>query len=356
MKKGILNICGVLLGVILIIGSFVCASAAAPTPAPITPKAKLDQLYQAAKAEGKIVQWGPQSADHVKAMGKKFNERYPGIALEYFELVSGDIVTRIVAEVQAGRCSVDVLHTASAFTLPIAERGWFVPYDLADVFNVNPNSMLFNGTTLVWFHGDYPLAYNTKLVRREDLPKNWNDLLDPKWMGKIAVAQQGFGIGHLGIEWGEAKLMAYIDKLMAQKPLRIKGGPATFHAIATGEAAIGIGGQAFHAETEARKGAPVSYIYLDPTAVIQNSVGLLKQALHPNAGKLWMGFLASPEGQRIWEGVGFAANLKPGSGSKAADELAKVNTKLVWIDNPENIPLYGKYLDLISARLMGVVK
>jgi iron(III) transport system substrate-binding protein len=150
-------------------------------------------------------------------------------------------------------------------------------------------------------------AYNTQLIPRGKQPKNWNDLLDPKYVGKIAVSSGASTSGGAGLvgdilhDMGEQKGMAYLRKLAAQKVALIASSARTVtDQVMQGEYAVGLMMSTNQPVSSAAQGAPVDWIKWSPSISAPNGAALLKDAPHPNAGKLLLEFLVSVEGQKLF--------------------------------------------------------
>ena len=152
-------------------------------------------------------------------------------------------------------------------------------------------------------------AYNTDLVKKGSEPKTWEDFLDPKWRGKFAWSSSMSAAGAPGFiatvlrEYGEEKGMAYLRRLAEQKIVSIDGaGRAVTDQVIAGEYAIGLHIFNNQPAMMARAGAPVAALPIMPATATLNTVSLLAGAPHPAAGKLFLDFLLSGEGQTVVAG------------------------------------------------------
>src|SRR5215475_11031107 len=166
------------------------AGAAVPPPTAVTAA-----LIDAARKEGKVV-WYSGALDLAIAerFGKAFEAKYPGIAVRVERSGSERIYQRIGQEKQSGIHTVDVVNSADgAHFLEWKKNGWLAPYvteDLAEHFSAEHRDN--DGTFATLAFWVTTIGYNTKLVKPEDAPKSFVDLLDPKWKGKIVKAHPGF--------------------------------------------------------------------------------------------------------------------------------------------------------------------
>jgi iron(III) transport system substrate-binding protein len=323
----------------------------------------LQALYEAAKAEGEVAFWGPSDPDEMTQLTAAFNKRFPGIKVKPFEITAGQLTQRIVTEGQAGRISADAAQGGVSTINPLLERNLIQGYnDWGKLFQgkelaINPKGILFNGKVLIWYNLSHPIGYNTNLMRREEVPKTWEDLLNPKWKdGKILVEARAKAFGDLGKKWGEQKMVDYVRKIAAQKPIFSKGGTNTLQQLAAGEAPLAIGVYGYKVIWYARdKKAPIDFI--DTTSPIGcNTTGAfaVKGAKHPNAAKLFTGWLVTPEALKIMEMASFKGPLIPGSETAEYKRYMKNNVELL-IETPETAKL-SEILEKKSSEALGAIR
>jgi iron(III) transport system substrate-binding protein len=151
----------------------------------------------------------------------------------------------------------------------------------------------------------FSIAYNTKQVPADRVPKTYEDLADPRWQGKMAWPYANTGrylfMINLRLAWGEEKAMAYFRKLSAQKIINFASGSARtlVDRVIAGEYPIAINIYAHHPLISAGKGAPVNAQLMDPVPSASGSLTVLKGAKHPHAAMLLSDFILSREGQEI---------------------------------------------------------
>lgn len=155
-------------------------------------------------------------------------------------------------------------------------------------------------------------AVNTELVKPADEPKSLEDLLDPKWKGKIAwtgemtiAGPPGF-IGSVLNAYGEEKGMAYLEKLGAQKIATVPSNSrVVLDQVIAGQYAIGLVTYNHHSAISIAKGAPVKWLPVNPAIGAMAREVLLKGGPHPNGAKLLINYLLSPEGQKVIQEAGY---------------------------------------------------
>ena len=163
--------------------------AQAPAAQAITPA-----LVEAAKKEGKLAFYTAMDLAFAQRLGKTFEAKFPGISVRVERSGAERVFTRIGQEYTANIRAVDVANTADAAHCIVWTRnGWLEPYmpeEVAKYYDkayYDPNGLFVVTRILV-----SPLAYNTNLVKKEDAPKSFADLLDPKWAGKLVKAHPAY--------------------------------------------------------------------------------------------------------------------------------------------------------------------
>ncbi len=238
-------------------------------------------------------------------MADAFEKKY-GIKVNYVRQDSSDTILRITNEAQAGRVSADMFD-ASTGIAALKKAGVLAQYRPASAAKFTQETVdpegYWTGLNIFAIIG----AYNTELVPKGGEPKTWDDLLDPKWRGgKIAwstsVSSQGGPsfVGTVLAEYGEARGMDYLRKLAGQKITNIDAASrSVLDQVIAGEYPLMLQVSDNQPVTSAAAGAPVASLEFNPSTGTLNAMGVLKGAPHPNAGKLFVDFLASPEGQKV---------------------------------------------------------
>lgn len=295
-------------------------------------------LYDAAKKEGEVVWYTSLIVNQaVRPLVEAFNKKYPGITVKYVRADSGPTAIKIINEAQAGRPQSDVFDGIDS-TPPLLNAGLvepFVPSE-ADKYPAELKDPGGRWRALVLYF--LTPAINTQQVSKNDVPKTPQDLLDAKWKGKIAwstVPASGSGVyvGSVLQTMGENKGMAFLRALAKQDIINVDAtNRAILDQVIYGQYAMALSIFNHHAVLSAQKGAPVEWLKLDPISAPMHSVGLTKNAPHPNAGKLLIDFLTSEEGQKTLADVEYipampsvaakTPSVKPESGGFKANVLS----------------------------------
>jgi len=287
-------------------------------------------LIEGAKKEGKVSFYTGLIVDQVvRPVKDAFEKEYPFLQVEFFRGNADRLAQKMLAEYQAKRYEVDIVSGSSAATIlqragvmqrfyspPIAEY----PRELKD-----PNG--FWGSTNVYF---MTLGYNTKMVKANELPKSYEDLLNPRWKGQMMWStSRGSGapqfIGNIFLTMGQEAGKAYLQKLKQQNIAKSTASARQIlDLVIAGEYPMAIQIFNHHAYISKTAGAPVDWQPLEPVTATINSIGLAKNAPHPHASMLFLDFVLSKKGQKVFQAANYLpahpeipalqADLKPGGG------------------------------------------
>ncbi|NIO69032.1 MAG: extracellular solute-binding protein, partial [Anaerolineae bacterium] len=160
---------------------------AAPTDTPVPPEPP--SLEEAAKEEGALMVYTSMNIDDLEPILAKFMEKYPFIKAEYYRASGEDVLAKASTEAKAGQHFADVLEGADLQIFQAVKEGLVAPYVSPEVAAYPEGASDPNGMWTVSRVNAVVIAYNTELVKPEEAPKSYEDLLDPKWQGKIGVEQ-----------------------------------------------------------------------------------------------------------------------------------------------------------------------
>jgi iron(III) transport system substrate-binding protein len=203
-------------------------------------------------------------------------------------------------ELQANKVSFDIFDVSGEEIPPFKAANILMPIDWTKYYNIR-TEMTDPDKLFIAYGGSVKVvAYNTNLVKKEDLPKTWDDLLDPKWKGKLVVDSRPKSFLHLMPAWGEQKVLDYLKKLADNKPQYRRGQSESIQLMAAGDIAI-IAGSYYHSVKLVKdKGAPIDVVLLDPVPVSMSFMTIAKATPHPNAAKLFLGWMAT-EGEKYYD-------------------------------------------------------
>lgn len=312
--------------VIFLTGVFFLSSSIVQAETPMTPLEK--KLYEAAKKEGKLIYWDSMSLRDTAKFTKAFNARYPGIEIVYYEANAVDSDQKYFLERKAGRTPVDVSHVD--WYLKYRQEGYLA--DLSDIIKDTnfPQSCVSPNSDAVGLHHTVKaVAYNTNLVAKEDIPRSWEDLLNPKWKGKIAMNWELEIFCFQTPTWGEGNITAFLKKLRGQDPIFTKGVTKSMTLLGAGEFPVATDASLGVIIKLQRKGLPLAIAPINPLVSKFAPHVLVNDAPHPNAGRLFMRWLMSSEGQILTDKIRLKGNPIPGSGTIQAKAIEELGVKLL---------------------------
>lgn len=275
-------------------------------------------LEEGARKEGTVVMYSAMIVNQVqRPIADAFRKKYPFIDIKYWRGDSNQIVTKLTAESQANNFVADVVE-GSGLSGGIGEASIAAPF-YTPYMEILPAKDVAKDSTWVTTRYRYiALGYNTRLVKPDEVPRTYEDLLNPKWRGKMAwnAGTDASGalitITSLRAAWGEEKAEAYLAKLGQQKIANLaQSNRAVVDRLIEGEFSLGIGISAHHPIISARKGAPSATVLLDPVPALNGTVQVTRGAKNPHAAMLLVDFLLSEETQKFLQTAEyFPANPK----------------------------------------------
>jgi iron(III) transport system substrate-binding protein len=307
-------------------------------------------LYEKAKAEGEVVIWGPTQVE-VDWLAIEFPKRFPGIAVKG----TGDLqaATKLIAEARANRHSVDVWQNSLGGMLEVQKRGLFAKVDWR-AYAIGGDNILFDGEGVAVHNFVYSTPYAKELVKPADLPKIWDDLLDPRWKGRMVSQDFLFPrlMGFLALEWGEERTEKWGRALINEQKLMIVNSPRESF-LKTGERVLVIGDSVTQSFQYTQNGVATGYTVLDLVPAVQFMVSAMKNAPHPNAARLLAAWLATDEGLAVREKVVHGFSIRPGSKSKLAAEIRGAKSKTILEDvstMAQRAEFYKKFSALVRGQ------
>ena len=300
------------------LSAFAVRVTASPAAEAVTPA-----LIEAAKKEGKISFYTAMDLQFAERLGKAFEAKYPGVAVRVERSGAERVFTRIGQEYSSNIHTVDVVNTSDQAHCIIWKRnGWLAPYLPEEVVKhydkryYDPEGLQVTTRILI-----SPIAYNTNLVKKEDAPKSFKDLLDPKWKGKLVKAHPAYSGTIMNSTFETARDLGwdYFVKLAAQNVMQVQSATDTPKRIALGERAVMVDGAGYLVIRNKEAGQPVEIVYPEegtplatgPSSVLQGRPQSERRAPVPELDALARGpathrrrrppvFAAFPDRGKAW--------------------------------------------------------
>ncbi|MER2138948.1 MAG: ABC transporter substrate-binding protein [Succiniclasticum sp.] len=259
---------------------------------------------KAAAATDTVMLYSSMQEDQLNAVKKAFEKKYPNIKMDYYFAGTGKVITKIATEAKSGQVAADVIWVGDpADYIGFKKLGILQKYESPEAKNIDKAFIdpegFYTGARMM----NMGIAYNTNKVKKEEAPKTWNDLLDPKWKGQIVMTDPGtagttkYAVGALmaSKDYGPA----YFEKLKANGTELQSGTTASHNQIAAGAYKVGMCLDYVTNNLKA-KGSTIDFVYLDKDIVsIFSPVALVKGAKNEKNGKLLIDFILSKEGQEV---------------------------------------------------------
>jgi iron(III) transport system substrate-binding protein len=258
------------------------------------------KVIEGARKEGQVVWYSTMTLDQSKVVVDHFQKKYPFIKPELFRTGGGPLLNKILTEARGGLYAWDVVVGRGEMVLPLKEKNLLAAYRSPETKMIDKDLADAKGFWTAYYVNAYVLGWNTKLVKKDQVPKTYEALLDPKWKGgQISVDTEAYGMlqGLIGL-WGKEKAVAYFKKLAAQEPVPRRGNTERVQLAVAGEYPLII---AYNQTIErmTQRGAPIDWLPLEPAVVQVNPVMIAAKAPHPNAARLFEDFILSQEGQEM---------------------------------------------------------
>jgi iron(III) transport system substrate-binding protein len=337
------------IGFLLLFSIALAGCTVAVTPAPSAPavatEAPQAEAPQSEGVAGELTVYTSRAESLFKPVLEAFNQAYPDVKVTVLTGSNGELAAKLLEE--RANPQADLLINSDILTMQsLAEQGIFAPNDSPAVAAVPEAYRADDGSWTALTLRPRVIMYNTELVSEEELPTTMMGLTDPKWKGQIgsadsrngAMVAQLVAMRHL---LGEETMTAFVQGLVANDTQWFGGHTDVRKAVGAGELKLGLVNHYYYHLSKA-EGAPVGIVYPDQgegeMGLIVNSTnaGIVQGAKHPELAKLFVDFMLSPEGQKVYSeqnfeypvtpGVELAEGVPPLSSFKLAD----ITLKTLW--------------------------
>jgi iron(III) transport system substrate-binding protein len=315
------------------------ARAAAPPAATITPA-----LTAAAKKEGTVVWYTSADLHLAQLVGQAFEQKFSGVTVRVERAGAERIYSRVGQEYTSGIHVVDAVSTGDAAQFLAWKRqgllAAYVPDDVAKYIPAGHRDP--DGFYATVRSSLCVIAYNTELVKQDEAPKSFADLLDPKWKGKIVKAHPSYSGTIMTSTYQMVRELGwpYLEKLSRQNVLQVQSATDTPKKIVLGERAVMADGNEYNVLLLKEAGKPIEVVYASEGSpfIVQPSA-IFAAAPHPNAARLFENYLFGVEGQQLFVNIGALRSVhalvkdKPGRTPLSAIK--------VWKDDPAAVETQG---------------
>ncbi len=262
-------------------------------------------LIEGAKKEGKMVFYTSVETEFARILTTAFESKYPFIKTDIFRSNHERIFSRLNVERKTGNFAADVLSVGEFETYHMKKRGLLAPYK-------SPSAAVYpdgfkdpEGYWTDFYDNLIVTAYNTTRVKRDELPKSYEELLHPRWRRRMVLDKnEDRWFANMLHLMGEKKGMEFMQALAKQEVAIRSGRSLITQLLAAGEFDLQIVAYWYRPHLLKKQGAPVDWISLEPVLVALHPISMIDRAPNPNAAKLFIDYVLSEEGQRLFASRG----------------------------------------------------
>ncbi len=260
---------------------------------------RTQRLIAGAKKEKSVTVYGSTVAEDMRPVSDAFRKRY-GIDFQYWRASSEQLVQRAVNEHRAGRCAVDAFATVAAELETLHREKVLIAVKTPATEDLAPLAFRPHGEWVATRLNIFSASFNTNLVKREEAPRRYEDLLDPRWKGRLAVEAADFDwFGTIVMKMGEEKGLKLFREIVATNGMSVRRGHTLLaNLVQAGEVPLALTVYSYKPEQQKREGAPVEPLYLKPVVALGYGPAVSRCAPHPHAALLFHDFMIR-EGQEI---------------------------------------------------------
>jgi iron(III) transport system substrate-binding protein len=258
------------------------------------------EVIEGAKKEGQLVFYSGIPIPDAQSILSALEQKYPFIKTTFYRATGPALVSRIQTEQRAGSHIWDVMNSTGFEPYVLLEQGYFAKHDSPERKFFPEGHKDNEGHWATMYTSPMIVTYNTRLVSSPDLPREYLDLLQPKWKGRLGLDSSDFEwYANLRKIWGAEKAQKFLEGLRKQEVRLVQGRALLTELLTGGEIAILVNNFLQNVIEAKRKGSPVELLALDPVVSAAGLVGINKLAPHANAAKLFVDFVLSKEGQEL---------------------------------------------------------
>jgi iron(III) transport system substrate-binding protein len=309
------------------------AAGSAATPSRAS-AATREATVEAAKGEAGLVWYDHYDRDAAEGIMGAFQRLYPFVKkVEFVDVPSAQKTAKIIQESMAGGPTTDVLLNDASTLQSLVDRGLVLDADWAALGVATSPVMTPTPDMVLATTAAYVMLYNTDLVKEADVPRSWEDVVDPKWKGRTGQWMRAAMFVNLLPAIDEAKVRDLLRRFVALQPRLFDGQFPMSEAVGSGEIALAV--TSYDSSVRVvEKGAPVKMSGLDPTPLGLICGGVMKYGKNPNTARLFLAWLATTEGA-----VTFETLTKRGNFFVAGTETAKLlkDRKLAYFTAAQSI-------------------
>ncbi|MGH7769778.1 MAG: extracellular solute-binding protein [Candidatus Binatia bacterium] len=266
----------------------------------VPPQERQSRLVEAARKEGEVIAYGNLDSAAAKAIADGFMKKYPFVKANPVRISGAGIITRVEAEARAGKVVSDVIDSGQLGMLALMDKKMMARYRSPQREFYREGFKDREGYWTAYMTNVMVSAYNTRLVKKEEAPTRLEDLLKPRWKGKLTMDSQSYvWFGTMMQFLGEEAGLRFMKKLNEQDLRHVRGRRLGSQLAAAGEFDMTVETNLNSVLTFAGAGAPLWFAPIQPLFYSPSLAFVSQGAPHPHAGALFIDYLLSEDGQRV---------------------------------------------------------
>ncbi len=252
------------------------------------------RLIDGARREGSLTVYTSMVEKDIGLLAEAFQKKY-GVKVTSWRGSAQKVMQRAVAEARGGRNEVDVIQNPSVQMEALHGEKLLQPVRSPFVSELTPRALPAHGEWVALRAYVFVQAYNTHKVSKEELPRSFSDLLDPRWKGRLGIEAKGDAwFSALLQAMGEEEGLSFFRRLVASNGVSVRSGNSVLNnLVVAGEVPFAVSVYSYLPEQAKRKGAPIDWIALQPTIAYTDGIGVARRAPHPHAAALFVDFMLS---------------------------------------------------------------
>ncbi len=330
---------------LLLVNSYATAVAADPPKA--APSVKEIALYQgpdrqerlveAARKEGELLIYNAAPIEDLQPIATAFTRKY-GVKVKFWRASSESVLRRVLSEAQGGRFEVDIVENNAPENEALHRENLLQEVRSPHIKDLIPQASPAHKEWVGSAYDVFVAAYNTNLVKKEELPKTYQDLNDPKWKGRLGIEAEDQGwFATVVEEMADQQGLKLFNEIATKNGFSVRKGHSLLaNLVASGEVPLALTAYNWKPMQLKEKGVPIEWFTLSPAIAQFRTVAMPKKAPHPHAAVLFYDFMLS-EGQALLA----SRSLVPTS-KKTDFPLAKVPVK--FIDPVRALDMQAKWI------------
>ena len=251
-----------------------------------------DRILAGAKKEGVVSVYTSETVDDLAALTAAFQNKY-GVRLNVWRGSAENILQRTVVEARGGRFDVDAIETGATTMESLQREQLLQPVNVPAFADLKPEAIRPHHEWTGTRYNVFVAAYNTGAVNKADLPKSYEDLVQPRWKGKLGIeAESSDWFGALIAALGEERGLALFRKIVATNGMSArKGHTLLANLVIPGEVPLAITTYLYKVAQLKSRGAPLDWLGITPVVARFEGAGVARRAPHPYAAMLYLDFM-----------------------------------------------------------------